>query len=51
MTTYSVTKQHTTGVLAGMVTTETTTVCFPVGLVVDPSIGGGAYTVVSVVGL
>ena len=44
-TEYRVTKLHTRGVLKGMTTTETTSVCFPVGFVVERSISGGGYVV------
>lgn len=45
MTRFAVTKSHTAGLLKGTITTETTSVDFPVGFVVKKAIGGGAYVV------
>jgi hypothetical protein len=46
--TYEVTKRHLSGILAGLLTKEKTSVFFPVGLVVKKAFGGGSYEVVSV---
>ena len=46
--TYEVTKRHLSGILRGLLTTEKTSVLFPVGLRVEKAIGGGSYEIVAV---
>jgi hypothetical protein len=43
---YQVSKKHTAGILAGLITTEITTVKFAVGFVCKKAIGGGSYIVI-----
>jgi len=45
VTKYQVTKQHTAGILAGITTTETTSVRFEVGREYRACVGGGRYVV------
>ena len=43
---YQVSKKHTSGILAGLITTEITTVKFAVGFVCKNAIGGGSYIII-----
>lgn len=45
---FLVTKRHTTGILAGLTTTEKTSVHFFVGERVNRTFTGGSYTVIAV---
>jgi hypothetical protein len=42
---FRVVKRHTAGLLAGLTTTEVTSVSFPVGFVCEKAIGGGSYVI------
>lgn len=44
-TIYLVSKKHTAGLLAGLVTNEITAVKFAVGFVCERAIGGGSYAI------